>query len=340
MKASFLSFLSFILILFFLFALTGCNKKYEEQTVPQNVPDTTAVETTKHFLFVGKWYGKAGVYKYDLNTKKHETVWWHPRENVKLLISKTEVNPAFFFTLRKTGFQGGFPYFEKVKIYRISKDFSKTEFIYSIKDGMQITARWNNDENFEVVFTEIDKTDPIYINRHIKTFDGYGKLINDEIETFNLVADGFPELLPERNPTVSASGRYGISVVGDSVYLKTADGDSLKFIIDVNHYLKKIEWSIDEQFVFISTLDLENESLKTQKPETSELFVYSIVKDSVVASWSGAGIKNFFTLDSLLVFDNGFGRNSSIFIYNYLNEELFKKFNIKGECGLFYIPEL
>jgi hypothetical protein len=319
----------------------SCDKQREEENLdPEIVTDTSVVETIDYFLFVGKWYGKAGVYKYDLTTKKQETVWWHPRENVNLLIYKTEPEPAFFFTIRKTGFKNDFPFFEKVKIYRVSSDLSKTDFIYDIKDGMQITARWNIDENLEVVFTEIDKTDPIYINKHIKTFDSYGKLINDELEVFNLVSDGFPELLPKRDPTISASGKYGISLLGDSVFLKTAETNSLKLITAVKHKLNKIVFSDGEEYVFVSTLDLKNESIKTRKPETSELFVYSITGDSIVVGWKDAGVKNFLTIDSLIVFDNDFGKNSSISVYNYLNQNLIDEVKFKGECGLFYIPEL
>ncbi len=329
-----------LILLFLLFTVfNGCNELREEKTVPEEKKDTTITERINHFLFVGKWYGKAGIYKYDLMSKKYETVWWHPRENVNLLVSRTELKPAFFLTVRKTGFKGNFPFFEKVKIYRISKDLSSTEFIYEINDGMQITARWNDDENLEVVFTSIDKTDPSYINRHIKTFDSYGKLINDEIDIFNLITDGFPELLPRRNPTVSESGKYGISVIGDSVFLKTAGSDSLKLVTSITHSLNKINWSYNEKFIFISTLDLENESIKTRKPETSELFVYSVAEDSIVASWKGGGVKNFFTIDSLIVFDNGFSRNSSINIYNYFNKELISELKINGECGLYFIPE-
>jgi hypothetical protein len=288
---------------------------------------------------VGKWYGKVGIYKYNLTTKKNEAVWWHPRENVYLLISKNKIKPAFFLTVKKTGFKGNFPFFEKVKIYRISSDLSSTEFIYEIKDGMQITAHWDDDENLEIVFSSIDKTDPSYINRHIKTFDNYGKLINDELEVFNLINDGFPELLPKRNPTISVSGKYGVSLIGDSVFLKTVESDNLRFITAINHNLSKIRWSDDEDFVFFSTLDLQSESIKTRNPETSELFVYSIEEDSVFASWQGDGVKSFFVLDSLIVFDNGFGRNSSLNIYNYLKQELIDELKMNGECGLYFIPE-
>lgn len=325
---------------FLLLPFNSCDKLSEEENeVPEIVPDTTVSEKINHFLFVGKWYGKAGVYKFDLRTKEQETVWWHPRENVYMLIYKTKPEPAFFFTIRKTGSKGNFPFFERVKIYRISEDLSNTEFIYEIEGGVQITARWNNDENLEVVFTEIDNTDPTYINRHIKTFDGYGKLINDELEVFNLVTDGFPELLPERDPTVSPSGKYGISAIGDSVFLKMAESDSLKFIAGINHDLNKIRFSDDEKFLFFSTLDLENESVKTRKPETSELFVYSILKDSVVVNWKGSGVKNFFILDSLLIFDDGFSRYSSISVFNYFNQKIINEVDFKGECGLFYVPK-
>lgn len=335
------SLLFLFLIAFVSFTFNYCDKPHEkEKSIPDTKKDAANVETIKYFLFVGKWYGKAGISKYDLITKKHETVWWHPRENVYLLISKTKLKPAFFLTVRKTGFKGNFPFFQKIKIYRINSDLSDTEFIYEIKDGMQITARWNDDENLEVVFTSIDKTDPTYINKHIKTFDNYGKLINDEIEIFNLVTDGFPELQPKRNQTLSASGKYGITVIGDSVFLKTTESDSLKLISALDHNLNKINWSDDDQFIFISTLDLENESIKTREPETSELFVYSIAEDSVVASWKGGGVKNFFTIDSLIVFDNEFDSNSSIKIYNYFKNELIDELKIKEKCGLYFIPEL
>jgi hypothetical protein len=108
----------------------------------------------------------------------------------------------------------------------------------------------------------------------------------------------------------------------------------------LDHNLNKINWSDDDQFIFISTLDLENESIKTREPETSELFVYSIAEDSVVASWKGGGVKNFFTIDSLIVFDNEFDSNSSIKIYNYFKNELIDELKIKEKCGLYFIPEL
>jgi hypothetical protein len=338
MKSNFIIcfFLSVSIVVF-----SGCDKPREEDKTVSNLKvDTTAAEIISHILFVGKWYDKVGIYKYDLIKQKHETVWWHPRENVTLLVAKPVYKPSFFFTTKKMGVKGNFPFFEKIKIYRISSDLTNTEFIYEIKDGMQITADWDEDGNLEVVFSAMDKTDPTFINRHIKTFDNYGKLINDEIEIFNLVSDGFPELLPKRNPTVSLSGKYGISFLGDSVFLKTAESDSLILITTIKHSLNKINWSKDDEFIFISTLDLKNETVKTRKPETAELYVYSISQDSVIAFWKGAGVKNFYTFDSLIVFDEGFGRNSSINIYNFVKEELIDKFQMKGECGLFYIPKL
>ncbi len=334
-------FYHFVISVILIIGISSCtNQKKEVKALPEINTDTVAAETINHFLFVSKWYGKTGVYKYDLETKQQETVWWHPRENVYLLVSRNEPKPVFFLTVRKTGFKANFPFFQKVKVYRISSDISSTEFIYEIKDGMQITARWNDDNNLEIVFTAIDKTDPSYVNKHIKTFDSYGKLINDEIEIYNIVTDGFPELLPKRNPTVSPSGRYGISVLGDSLFLKTIQSDSLILITAISHNLNKIRWSDDEEYIFISTLDLANETIKSRNPETSELFVYSIMKDTLVASWSGAGVKNFFTIDSLIVFDDGFNRNTTINIYNYISNDSVDNIQMKGECGLFYIPEL
>jgi len=335
---------SFILI-FFLLAATlvvcsGCSKSVEEEKIIHtDIKDSGSTKSLTHFLFIGRWFGKNGIYKYDMIKNKYEILWWHPRENVTLLTSKPGNFSSFFLTGGKAGMKGNFPFFEKIKIYRVNADLSGTENIYKIDSGMQISTGWNDDGNFEVVFTSIDKTDPSYINKYKKTFDLYGRLIDDEIETFHIIKDGFPELLSRRNPTVSRSGKYGIAISGDSVFFKTTEKDSLFFIATAKNKLHKISWSDDEKFLFLSTLELNNKTAKTKNPQTSDLFVYSVEHDSITASWGSSGIKNFFTFDTLIVFDDGFGRNSIINIYNFVKNKLVTQIRTKSECGLVYIPK-
>jgi len=128
--------------------------------------------------------------------------------------------------------------------------------------------------------------------------------------------------------------------LSDSVFLKTAGNDPAKFITVIKHSLNKIKWNEVEQFLFISTLNLNNETVKTKKPETSELIIYSLAADSLIEVFGGAGVKNFFTSGDLLIFDDGFGKNSKINIYNLEELKIVDIVQTKEGCGLVVIPQL
>ena len=321
--------------------ITACkssDKNAEQLKIGEN-KDTTSTETINKFLFLTEWFGKTGVYSYSLSEKKRSPVWWHPRENVVMLIYKPDKMPAYFLTADKMGTKGNFPFFNRLKLFRISQDFSETKQIDNIGSGLQFTARWNDDENLEVIFTSVDKTAPSYINQYTKVFDFYGKLIDSEIETFDIEKSGFPQLLPQRNSTVSPSGKHGVVFIGDSVFLKIAGNDTARFIAVMKHSLNKVKWSEIEEYLFFSTLDLNNGTIKTKNPETSELFVYSIAEDSLIKVFGGAGVKNFFTSGDLLIFDDGFNKSSIINIYNLKQREIVDVVQTKEGCGLVFIPK-
>jgi hypothetical protein len=181
-----------------------------------------------------------------------------------MLIYRPDSLPAYFVTAAKTGVRANLPFFERIKVYKIAPDFSETIQIDKIKDGLQFTARWNEDDNLEFIYTSVDKVVSSYVNQYTKVYDFYGKLIDSRIETFDIEKSGFPYLKPERSSTVSPSGKYGVTFLSDSVFLKSAGVDSAKFITVMQHNLNKIKWSEDEQFLFFSTLDLNNETVKTK----------------------------------------------------------------------------
>jgi hypothetical protein len=287
-----------------------------------------------------EWFSKVGVYKYDISKKKYSPVWWHPRENVVMLVYKPGKHPSYFLTSDKIGTRGNFPSFSGLKLFIISHDLSETKQIDDIGDGIQFTARWNEDNNLEVIYTAVDKTIASYINQYTKVYDHYGKLIDSGIRTFDIQKSGFPELSPPRNPTISPSGKFGVSFKSDSVFLKTAVSDSLRFIAVLNHNLNKLKWSDDEEYLFISTLDLDNETIKTKNPETSELLIYSLSADSLIGLFGGAGIKNFFPLDDLLIFDDGFNNNSVINIFELNQKKIIDIVKLKTGCGLVVFPQL
>ena len=323
----------------FLIIINACNNqdKKNKQSETNQDRDTLSLDNNS-FLFLTEWFDKVGVYKYDLIKKKYFTVWWHPRENVVMLVYKPGGNPAYFLTSEKMGMKANFPFFNRLKLFIISHDQSETKQIDNPGSGLQFSARWNDDENLEVIYTSVDKTIASYVNQYTKVYDHYGKLVDSEVKTFDIEKSGFPQLIPPRNSTISPSGKYGVSFKSDSVFLKTATSDTLEFVTVMKHSLNKLKWSDNEEYVFLSTLDLNNETMKTRNPETSELFIYSLTADSLVDAFGGAGLKNFFTLNDLLIFDDGFDNNSIINIYDLNQQKIVDVIKPREGCGLVTLP--
>jgi hypothetical protein len=329
-----------LFIFLLIYCISACDSADEQKKSNTEIADTKSASDFNSFLFLTEWFDKVGVYKYEIEKKKYSPVWWHPRENVVLLVYKPGNFPAYFFTAQRMGERANFPLFSRLKLFIISPDLSETKQIDKLGNGLQFTARWNSDNNLEVIYTSVDKTIASYINQYTKVYDHYGKLIDSDLKTFDMEKSGFPELLPPRNKTLSPSGNFGVSFREDSVFLKTAGSDSIRFIVVMEHNLNKISWSDDEKFLLISTLNLENETTKTKKPETSELFIYSLSADTLVDVFGGSGLKNFFSTNDLLIFDNGFGNNSVINIYNFNKQAVVDSIRTKEGCGLVAMPQL
>jgi hypothetical protein len=328
-------------IIFFALVIVSCNnpnKNDKQLGIKDN--DTISAKQENSFLFLTEWFDKFGVYKYDLVKKKYSTVWWHPRENVVMLVYKPGNYPAYFLTSEKMGMKANFPFFNRLKLFIISKDLSETKQIDNLGSGLQFTTRWNDDENLEVIYTAVDQTIASYVNQFTKVYDHYGKLVDSEVKTFDIEKGGFPQLIPPKNSTISPSGKYGVSFKSDSVFLKIAGSDTLEFITVMKHRLNKLKWSDNEEYLFISTLDLNNETIKTKNPETSELFIYSLTADSLINAFSVAGLKNFFTLDDILIFDDGFDNNSIINIYDLNQKKIVGVIKPREGCGLVTVPML
>jgi hypothetical protein len=328
--------------LIFLLLVSSCKdaSKTEQQTDKSKITDTLSSSSSKSFLFLTTWFDKVGVHKYDLEKKKYKPVWWHPRENVVMLIYKPGKLPTYFLTADKITSKSNIPEFSGLKLFIISNDLSETKQIDDIGDGVQFTARWNDYENLELLFTAVDKTIANYVNQYTKVYDHYGKLVDSEIRTFDILKSGFPQLVPPRSPGLSPSGKFGVSFKQDSVFIKSAGSDSLEFVAVMKHNLNKLKWSDDEKYLIISTLDLNNETVQTKNPETSELFIYSLEADSLIGAFGDGGIKNFVTLNDLLIFDDGFDNNSVINIFDLKKKRIVNTIKPARGAGLVVIPQM
>ncbi len=328
------------LALFILLTTVSCdnkqNKSIDEQVDSTKVYNTIPIEKRDHFLFVGMYYGKPGLLNYNIQKQKYEPLFAVEKESVISLNYSRDLNSIFFLTAGKSGTRGGLPFVNKVKFYRVNPENRAVEMIEDFGNGSQLLAQWNDDENYEVIITSIDKTISSYFNVDKKIYNTFGRLIDEKTETYDIINDGYPSLIPNRSSTASPSGKHGIAAERDSIFLKTAGEDNLQFVTQANYEINKVGWSNDEEFLFFSTITPDSESVNMQKQ--SELFVYSINGDSLVSKWEGTGVKNYITFNNLLVFDDGLNYQSFISIYNYKQNELVKTVRIRGGCGIVNIP--
>jgi len=323
-------------VLFILLITVSCdnkkNKNVDEQVDSTKVHDTILIEKRDHFLFVGMYHGKSGVFKYNIREQKYKPVFAVQKESVISLNYSRDLSSVFFLTDGKSGTRGRLPFVNKIKFYRVNPENRAIEMIEDFGNGSQLLAQWNDDENYEVIITSIDNTISSYFNVDKKVYNTFGRLIDEKTETYDIINDGYPSLIPNRSSTASRSGKHGIAAERDSIFLKTAGEDNLQFITQANYEINKVSWSNNEEFLFFSTITPDSESVNTQSK--SELFVYSINGDSLVSKWEGTGLKNYITFDNLLVFDDGLNYQSYINIYNYKQNELVATVRIRGGCGI------
>lgn len=335
MKKNILNCITVLIIL--LLAACGQKPDQNKESEIDSVRTVVKTEQASNFFFIGSYFGKPAVYNYNLLKDQWKVVWATQKESVIDLSHSSDNKYAYFLTAKKYGKGGSLPFVNKVRLYRIDNDSVKGNFISNIGSGIQVLTRWNDNDNFEVTLSSVDKKIASYVNVNKQVYNKFGKLIDDIMQTYDLTTVGFPELLPERISTLSKNGRQGISEVGDSVYLRTLGQDSLHFISALQFPLNKVGWSAKDNYAFISTIKSVSGTYGISS--TSELFIYDVTSDSMVTSWSGNGAKNFLIIGDLLIFDDGVGYNSLIRIYDYVKKETRAEIKIRGGCGLNYLSK-
>jgi len=317
--------------------LLSCNNKKEEQKT-----DLSSNEPVlKDFLFVGAVKDKPGLYKYNLVQKTYEPFWSDKKEEVVELSYSEKMQNVFFITAKKFGKTGAFPFINNIKLYLINPETGRADFVEEIGSGIQVFVQWEDEYNFRIIINYFDKTITNYVNHRKILYNTYGKKLEDIAETYDITKQGYPYISEKKINYFSPKKEYSIVSRGDDsigIYLK--EDEKEKLIYKSKQQIKQIEWRND--FLFLSTLNikLNNESVKTENPETSKLIVYSLGQDEILKLWEGGGAKNFFVADDFLVFDNGFHKDSHIVIYNLKTRKIFSEIKIQDGCGLRNIPQI
>jgi hypothetical protein len=322
--------------------ITSCTKENKKtgDSDSTNVvkQDSIKFRTYSNFLFVGYYYGKPSLYEYEFADKKYKVIWNDYKESVILLLFDPDKPVSFFLTARGYGKKENHAYVNRIKLYHCDNKSEEIILVEEIGSGIQVSADWNSDGNIEIQYTAVDKTVASFINKYRKVYNSFGTLVDDEMEAFDLTKEGYPELIPRRSSTISPSGKYGITISEDSLFLKVADLNERDFISLISHNINNVDWNQTENTVFISTLDLSS-TIKIDKVlQTSELIIFDIQNKNLISRWNGNGFKNFESLNNHFIFDNGFDNKSTICIYDYVKQDTIDIIKTYNGCGLSFIP--
>lgn len=326
-----------LIIILMLFIVSCENKQYKANEPPIK-------RDFNSFIFVGLIKKHPGLYKYFISSNSYSEFWQSKEEKVIELSYSQNHNSSFFLTAVKEGKQGIFPFIKEARLYVIPDSSSRPLFVKELGSGLQVFSRWESEAVFRIVFNSWDKKVSTYINQKTIIFNTYGRILREEKKTFDITSDGYPRLPRIKPDSLSPSGRYKIiyqDEKADSVFLIERKTDKKFFIVRLTKPVNDISWSDNRNILFLSTINMtaENSSIFTNTPNTADLYAYSIPAKKIIKEWTGGGYKNFFTAGDFLVFDNGFQKNSSINIYNFKEDKIIKKINIKGGCGLTGIPK-
>ncbi len=328
-----------IILIILSLLLVSCEKSYKE------TPENTVKRDFHSFIFTGMSQRKPALYKYNVRKNSFSLFWKGDSEEIVDLSYSPGHISAFFLTASSQGKEGIFPFVKNARLYVIPDSASEPKFVSDIGSGIQIFSRWESETVFRIILNSWDKKTSTYIDQKTIIYNIFGRILQEENQVYDITSDGYPRLPGNRPDTLSPSGKYQVSYTQskpDSVFLIQRTTKKADFMMSITKPVNEISWSDDRGTIFISTLDVTpaNTSIFSGKPNTASLYAYSVEQHKVVKKWTGGGFKNFFTISDFLIFDDGFGRNSSIYMYNFKEDKVIKQIKIKGGCGLRGIPEV
>jgi hypothetical protein len=335
-----------IFFLLILLSLYGCGSKKSDENDRTKINNNKAKTETDGFIFVGMYDYYPGLYKYDITAKKYKVFWSVQGEKVIELSYSDDRKAAFFITAQEYGKRGVFPFVKEVKLYRIDIDSSKVHFVKKIGSGLQLFTEWEVDDSFKVILNSLNKTVANYIDQQTEIFSKYGKELINKTKIYDITKEGYPRPPEPKDKTASPDGRYKIVSETDSsttkIFVDDLKNQNKYLFASANQKLNNVEWYDNDNYVIFSTLDISphNETIYSRQPNTSKIFIGSVKEKKLVKTWEGSGVKNFFIIRNILVFDDGFKDNSTIHLYNLKTSTSVDSIKIQGGCGIINIPEI
>ncbi|MEJ2505858.1 MAG: hypothetical protein P8Y81_06310 [Ignavibacteriaceae bacterium] len=327
--------IAFFLFICFFFSIISCTEEAAEskRKIFESVRDTTVIKDPDYFFFVGNGGTYTGIYKYDFTNDSYGIFWSARNEIVVKLLYSNDLQYIYFLTARSFGIRNGISYISNLKLYRLITDKSLVEFVADIGDAIQIYTYWEGID-FRIQFTSFDLRVATYINRTNQIYSPFGKLIQQTVDVFDFIKNGYPGFEIPGSSSKSPSGRSGFIQKEDSLFFESIPSKKRYFVDTVKASINKIVWNGNEHYAFISTSS-ENAN---ENEAGSVLIAYNIVDNKLEHEWTSEAKINFFNTETYLIFDLVNEGKSSVNIYNYKKAIDLKKVTLRNGCGVTGIP--
>lgn len=325
------------ILILFLSSCTDKNDKLADDSLKQEISKAKVTEF-KELYFVGIYFGLPSIYKYDFIKDKIRVLWSHKSERVLDLLVSEDRQTAYFITKWKQRLKSSKPAIERGRLYRIDLNTDKVEPITRLEEGIQIIAFWTDNDRFTVVINSVDKTIASYINKNTQVYNRFGKLLSDNNEIFDLTKDGYPVTKLPALENTSPNRLFKIDEKNDTIIVHQSDIKNETKIEFQKKEIKQIGWAENNKQVIFLLMD--KSELSSKEKITTWLVIFDLQKKTVVKVFESAGYKRFVLIGDLLIFDNDFGRDSFIELFNLSSLSEKRKIKISGGCGLKNIPSI
>lgn len=292
----------------------------------------------KELYFVGMYSGLPSIYRYDAKSGKTKVFWSSVDERVLELLVSEDRQTAYFITKRRQRLKSSKPAIERGELYRIDLNADKVEQITQLEDGIQMIPFWTDNDRFTLVINSIDKTIASYINKNTQVYNKFGKLLSDNNEIFDLIKDGYPVTKLPPLKFTSPNGMFNIIEKDDSIYIKQSNTNNTIKTTIINKEIKEIGWAENNKQVILLLTNKGEVQSRSKNKITSALVIFDLQKKKIAKTFDAEGYKRFVLIGDFLIFDNGFGRDSFIEVFNLSSLTESRKIKISGGCGLINIP--
>jgi hypothetical protein len=327
-------FMSLVFASIIFFSCSDVNENdLEEENLNNEIENAQLSEFTG-FYFVGNYAGRPSIYRYDYETDKSKIFWHSNDERVIDLLISPNYKSCYFITKRKQRLKSSQPAIEKGRLYRIDFEVKKVESITQLEDGIQIIPFWMDNDRFTLVINSIDKTIASYVNKNIQIYNRFGKLLSDNTEVYDLTKDGYPIT---KLPTVnfkSPNELFTVVEKNDSILVrqqKSKKEIKTGFLFQI---IQQLGWAENNKHLIMLIKSNDQEKKSANNVSKNLLVIYDLQKKKVVKKFDSVGYTRFVLIGDFLIFDKGFGKDSSIEIVKLESLSNYKTIKINGGCGL------